>query len=375
MLASDEDADLFAKRPADVNTVTKMDSRGGGSVPCRRRRSSSSSSSERCSLFALFLVLLLAGAQAASVPSRRTLAASSGANSSPQSTSVHQHRHHHHAKPSKSEQCAWTQWESDPLLSDVAGTRAYLAPVVFEGKARSRSDGPVYRVTFDVVQVFKGDVAPGSQVRLEFAKPADSALRSLGAGSRRSAGTAVLAEPVVGKSGSRSSGRTTSARDSHSSSSSISSVRPRRPATSNNQLHHSHHHRHHGHQSKCLVTAEIRTGRHYLVFANRWGPNNFTTFGSPIVPTKRSLKDVRSTLCPRCGESVYRDTLIIEGHHFVREGAFSSSRSKRLLFFMFCECASSWGVATSIWCFGKARARNGNRTGVEQSDFIFGYLG
>jgi hypothetical protein len=57
------------------------------------------------------------------------------------------------------------------------------------------------------------------------------------------------------------------------------------------------------------VTAEIRTGRRYLVFAAHWGPNNFTAFGSPLVHTKKSLKDVRSTLCPRCGESLFLPSL------------------------------------------------------------------
>lgn len=313
MLASD-DADLFA-RPADLKNgpvTIKMDSDPVPISPSGRRLCFAWWPSERF-LVAFLFVLLIGGSQAASV-SRRTLASNTNSPGPVVQQQHHQHRHHHHAKPAKNAdgQCAWMQWESDASLTDVAGTRAYLAPVVFEGKARSRSDGPVYRVTFDVVTVFKGDVSPGSQVRLEFAKAADSgALRSLGGSRRQPAGTAVVAERVKP---SRTSGRSlSSARDSHSSSSSSSSspsgraVQRRRPeATNQLSNHHSSnsHHRHHSHQNKCLVTAEIRTGRHYLVFANRWGPNNFTAFGSPIVPTKKSLKDVRSTLCPRCGESM-----------------------------------------------------------------------
>ena len=197
-------------------------------------------------------------------------------------------------------ECPWLEWEPNrgdqPLdnnlegPADVAGTRAYMAPVVFEGKARSRSDGPVYRVTFDVVTVYKGEVATGSQVRLEFKSGQSSS----------SSSKSLRSLSHTNNSAARSPHRTLSASSSSNSNSRSSS------SSSGTQLHHhrQHHHRHQHHSNReCLVTADIRTGRRYLVFAAHWGPNNFTAFGSPLVHTKKSLKDVRSTLCPRCGES------------------------------------------------------------------------
>lgn len=206
----------------------------------------------------------------------------------------HHHHHHHHHQRQQLQQkrmmkttksaataavCPWTldAASSRAAEADVAGTRAYLAPVVFEGKARSKStdSGPVYRVTFDVVTVYKGQVASGSQVRLEF----------------------ISNQTVVMTSTGRPSIRRTMAVNKSSSH------------------HHPHHQHHHHHSSsgsssssnsassnrECLVSADIRTGRRYLVFAAHWGPNNLTAVGSPLVHTKKSLKEVRSTLCPRCG--------------------------------------------------------------------------
>ena len=234
-------------------------------------------------------------------------------------------------------QCPWLAWEPDSrdvssadALVDVAGTRAYMAPVVFEGKARSRSDGPVYRVTFDVVTVYKGEVATGSQVRLEFKSGQASASSSSSAsgGSMNSKSLRSLSL-TNSNSAARSPHRTLSADRHHSvasSSSSSSIVRSGSGSSSaviignagaggsntgiSRSLHHrQHHHRHQHHNRECLVTADIRTGRRYLVFAAHWGPNNFTAYGSPLVHTKKSLKDVRSTLCPRCGESSFPSTI------------------------------------------------------------------
>ncbi|XP_045035417.1 protein vein isoform X2 [Daphnia magna] len=201
-------------------------------------------------------------------------------------------------------QCPWMQWEPQPAVghvspaaaaayeADVAGTRAYMAPVVFEGKARSRSDGPVYRVTFDVVTVYKGEVAlAGSQVRLEFKSGATPAHRSAVGGPSKHLRS-------LSRNSATTRSRTLSAARRASDVASGASGQRRRQQAGQ-------HHRRHQHHSarQCLVTAEIRTGRRYLVFAAHWGPNNFTAFGSPLVHTKKSLKDVRSTLCPRCARS------------------------------------------------------------------------
>ena len=231
------------------------------------------------------------------------------------------HRHHNNNNnlPSTTttasrilNECPWLEWESNSVTSsdnnvvagheaDVAGTRAYMAPVVFEGKARSRSDGPVYRVTFDVVTVYKGEVAlTGSQVRLEF----KSGLTTTTTTQPAAAATAILPRSKSLRSLSHNSrSRTLSAGRRISASNSNSDVRRQQGQQQQQQHHHHRRHQHHN-TRECLVTAEIRTGRRYLVFAAHWGPNNFTAFGSPLVHTKKSLKDVRSTLCPRCGESL-----------------------------------------------------------------------
>lgn len=153
-----------------------------------------------------------------------------------------------------------------PSYEDLdAGSRAYLAAVVFEGKARSKSDvhAGLYRVTFDIVTVFKGDVAANSQVRLEFLAPnARNAPRA-------SNSTSVTVQQLI---------RASSATSAASASSPGRKVRG------------------------CVVSADIRTGRRYIVFASRLSPNNFTAVGSPVVHTKKAFKDVKSTVCQRCGQ-------------------------------------------------------------------------
>ena len=153
-----------------------------------------------------------------------------------------------------------------------AGSRAYLTPVVFEGKARSKSDihaatshhGGYYRVTFDVVAVLKGDVHAGSQVRFEFVNPATSLNGVKTWPSNHSALSAVSAATVR----SRTSSKLT-------------------------QLF-----RGHG----CVVAADVRAGRRYLVFANQFGAHNLTAIGPPLLHNKKTLKEVRATLCHKCGQ-------------------------------------------------------------------------
>lgn len=205
------------------------------------------------------LALLIAFVMALALCSIPTVSSAAVVNNNrtPSSTTTtplphHRHHHHHHRLRPAAVVCPWK--DSSGEQHDVAGTRAYLAPVVFEGKARSKStdSGPVYRVTFDVVTVYKGGLTAGSQVRLEF----------------------------INNNGTTTTTTTATSRRTMTSSSSSNSKR------------------------ECLVSADIRTGRRYLVFAAHWGPNNLTAVGSPLIHTKKNVKDVRSTLCPRCGKSL-----------------------------------------------------------------------
>ena len=151
----------------------------------------------------------------------------------------------------------WRGRQCRAMEAAEPGSRAVLAPLVFEGKARSKSDvlglGGLYRVTFDVVTVLKGSqLAPAAdytwQVRLQFLKPMTSS----------TANSTVLSRKQKSKKSEK---------------------------------------------RRCVTAADVKPGRRYLVFAESWGPNNFTAVGAPLVHSKRALKDVRSVLCHRCGQS------------------------------------------------------------------------
>ena len=173
-----------------------------------------------------------------------------------------------------------------------AGSRAYLAPVVFEGKARSKSDvlsAGLYRVTFDVVTVLKGgDVTtPNTQVRLEFLSPhaTDWRGKPLVKPTPLTVATAALRTNTV-----TTTATTNATKASLSPRKSQALVKKRkRPSTDSKAR-------------ACVVEADVKPGRRYMVFANSYGPNNFTAVGAPLVHTKRTLKEARSILCHRCGK-------------------------------------------------------------------------
>ncbi|XP_076246539.1 membrane-bound neuregulin protein vein isoform X2 [Calliopsis andreniformis] len=133
------------------------------------------------------------------------------------------------------------------------GNRAFLAPTVFEGKARSmssaRKPGSNYAVTFEVKQVYKSQ--PGFQplqkndsVRLHFRD-----------------------KSAPGKStvcGYDTDGKQQQQRDNQSG----------------------------------VVRANIKRGKVYLVFVNRVGPRNFTILGEPVIRSKKNEQAVQAVVRP-----------------------------------------------------------------------------
>ncbi|XP_028048444.2 protein vein isoform X2 [Monomorium pharaonis] len=133
------------------------------------------------------------------------------------------------------------------------GNRAYLAPTVFEGKARSmssrRKPGLNYAVTFEVKQVYKSQ--PGFQplqkndsVRLHFRD-----------------------KLVPGKStvcNGHEQQQQQQQRDNPSG----------------------------------VVRANIKRGKVYLVFVNRVGPRNFTILGEPVIRNKKNEQVVQAVVRP-----------------------------------------------------------------------------
>ncbi|KAL0106239.1 hypothetical protein PUN28_016145 [Cardiocondyla obscurior] len=150
----------------------------------------------------------------------------------------------------KDRSCRGQNWCPD---ADV-GNRAYLAPTVFEGKARSmssrRKPGLNYAVTFEVKQVYKSQ--PGFQplqkndsVRLHFRD-----------------------KLVPGKStvcnGHEGNKQQQQQRDNPSG----------------------------------VVRANIKRGKVYLVFVNRVGPRNFTILGEPVIRNKKNEQAVQAVVRP-----------------------------------------------------------------------------
>ncbi|XP_076685149.1 membrane-bound neuregulin protein vein [Andrena cerasifolii] len=136
------------------------------------------------------------------------------------------------------------------------GNRAYLAPTVFEGKARSmssvRKPGSNYAVTFEVKQVYKSQ--PGFQplqkndsVRLHF--------RDKSAPGK----STVCGYDTDGKQQQQQQQR-----DNQSG----------------------------------VVRANIKRGKVYLVFVNRVGPRNFTILGEPVIRSKKNEQAVQAVVRP-----------------------------------------------------------------------------
>ncbi|XP_026671204.1 protein vein isoform X2 [Ceratina calcarata] len=134
------------------------------------------------------------------------------------------------------------------------GNRAFMAPTVFEGKARSmssvRKPGSNYAVTFEVKQVYKSQ--PGFQplqkndsVRLHF--------RDKSAPGK----STVCSYDNDGKQQQQQ-------RDNQSG----------------------------------VVRANIKRGKVYLVFVNRVGPRNFTILGEPVIRSKKNEQAVQAVVRP-----------------------------------------------------------------------------
>lgn len=148
--------------------------------------------------------------------------------------------------------CRGRNWCPD---MDV-GNRAFIAPTVFEGKARSmsslRKPGSNYAVTFEVRQVYKsqGGFVPlqkNDSVRLHFRDKATPSKSTLCGYEDNEAGI-----------------RQQEQRDNRSG----------------------------------MVRANIKRGKVYLVFVNRVGPRNFTILGEPVIRSKKNEQAVQAVTRP-----------------------------------------------------------------------------
>ncbi|XP_033228600.1 protein vein [Belonocnema kinseyi] len=135
------------------------------------------------------------------------------------------------------------------------GNRAFLAPTVFEGKARSmsslRKPGSNYAVTFEVRQVYKnqGGFMPlqkNDSVRLHFRDK-----------------VAPGKSTICGYEGNDATHQQQQ-RDIQSG----------------------------------VVRANIKRGKVYLVFVNRVGPRNFTILGEPVIRSKKNEQAVQAVVRP-----------------------------------------------------------------------------
>ncbi|XP_046753033.1 protein vein isoform X2 [Diprion similis] len=127
------------------------------------------------------------------------------------------------------------------------GNRAYLAPTVFEGKARSMSSARKpesnYAVTFEVKRVYKSQsgfqpLVKNDSVRLHFRDKMPGKSTSC-----ENSGIGGLSAPGV-------------------------------------------------------VQANIKRGKVYLVFVSRVGPRNFTILGEPIIRSKKNAQAVQAVVRP-----------------------------------------------------------------------------
>ena len=145
------------------------------------------------------------------------------------------------------------------------GNRAFLAPTVFEGKARSmsslRKPGSNYAVTFEVKQVYKSQ--PGFQplqkndsVRLHFRD-------------KSTPGKSTLCSNVASRNPGQQQQKQQQQRDNTSE----------------------------------VVRANIKRGKVYLVFVNRVGPRNFTILGEPVMRSKKNELAVQAVDRPDYGKS------------------------------------------------------------------------
>ncbi|KAK2726015.1 pro-neuregulin-2, membrane-bound isoform-like isoform X2 [Artemia franciscana] len=134
-----------------------------------------------------------------------------------------------------------------PDESFDAASRAYVAPIVFSGKVRSRGDnfnGGVYRTVFDVHTVYKGNIGVGAQVKLDFFDPDAK-----------------------------------------------NSIRLRRRSRKHSIL-----------LRRCILAASVQPGKRYIVFASEITGGNYSVVSAPILQSKKTTREVRSIVCKKCAK-------------------------------------------------------------------------
>lgn len=161
------------------------------------------------------------------------------------------------------------------------GNRAYLAPTVFEAKARSmsslRKPGSNYAVTFEVRHVYKSQpgflpLQKNDSVRLHFRD------KTGGTGGKS---TVCASGGGAGGAGSGATGAAAAAagyygKDAEEEAAAAGAVR-----------------------------ANIKRGKVYLVFVNRVGPRNFTILGEPVIRSKKNEQAVQAVVRPDYGEYLF----------------------------------------------------------------------
>ncbi|XP_023315843.1 protein vein isoform X1 [Trichogramma pretiosum] len=183
--------------------------------------------------------------------------------------------------------CRGRNWCPD---MDV-GNRAYLAPTVFEGKARSmsslRKPGSNYAVTFEVKRVYKSQAGfmplqTNDSVRLHFRD------KSGGGGGKsglcQSVNSATTALPTT-LTTSMGQGVAHNLRTSNSGTLNILDAMAAVGSGSSNG-------------DDGMVRANIKRGKVYLVFVNRVGPRNFTILGEPVIRSKKNEQAIQAVLRP-----------------------------------------------------------------------------
>ncbi|CAB0042579.1 unnamed protein product [Trichogramma brassicae] len=191
--------------------------------------------------------------------------------------------------------CRGRNWCPD---MDV-GNRAYLAPTVFEGKARSmsslRKPGSNYAVTFEVKRVYKSQAGfmplqTNDSVRLHFRD------KSGGGGGKsglcQSVNSATTALPTT-LTTSMGQGVAHNLRTSNSGTLNILDAMAAVGSGSSNG-------------DDGMVRANIKRGKVYLVFVNRVGPRNFTILGEPVIRSKKNEQAIQAVLRPDYEKFVQR---------------------------------------------------------------------
>ncbi|XP_044740187.1 protein vein isoform X2 [Chrysoperla carnea] len=156
---------------------------------------------------------------------------------------------------------------------DVA-TRAYLAPIVFEGKVRSMSSNkkPHYAVTFEVKIVYKNQskfnkpLVKNETIRLHFAHGKGTTCECLDYYSNNNISSTKLSSSTINNNSHHQMLM------QHQISSSSATQQ----------------HVHCGN----LVKAHLRAGKTYILFVNRLGAHNYTVLGPPVASTNKSVHAV-----------------------------------------------------------------------------------